>query len=219
MHMHLGALGRAEVLRAPAAGTAKLDAAKRRDRAGPALSLESAAFPEAVFPGRPPRIATGSSEIIILDGRGRILAVNQAWRETIAAYGCALRNAGIGARYVEVARRFLPDLDRAALELSLRHLLSGCVDDIRRTYAIPTAHGLGWRHVQITPLSVGTTGRFVAIHDDMTELAQAQEALQVSSEQILTARDEERQRIAIELHDSTSQHLAAINLSLARLRR
>jgi signal transduction histidine kinase len=73
--------------------------------------------------------------------------------------------------------------------------------------------------VQITPLSVGTAGRFVAIHEDLTELALTQEALQATSEQLLTARDEERERIAIELHDSTCQHLAVINLGLERLRR
>jgi two-component system, NarL family, sensor kinase len=48
--------------------------------------------------------------------------------------------------------------------------------------------------------------------------AGTREALQASSEQLLAARDEERQRIAVELHDSTSQHLAAMSLGLARLR-
>ncbi len=35
---------------------------------------------------------------------------------------------------------------------------------------------------------------------------------------LLAAQEEERGRIAIELHDSTCQHLAALNLSLGRLR-
>ncbi|MGH6909717.1 MAG: PAS domain-containing sensor histidine kinase, partial [Phenylobacterium sp.] len=166
-----------------------------------------------------PRTAGGSSEIVILDADGVIVVVNQAWRATVAAYGFVLRNAGIGTSYVDVACRFLPDLDRAALEHSLQRLLSGLVEEVRHTYAIPTAGGPSWRHVQITPLSMGTAGRFVAIHDDLTELALAQEALKVTSEQLLNARDEERQRIALELHDSTLQHLAAINFGLARLRR
>lgn len=44
------------------------------------------------------------------------------------------------------------------------------------------------------------------------------EAFRATSEQLLAARDEERQRIAIELHDSTCQHLVAISLGLAKLR-
>jgi signal transduction histidine kinase len=180
---------------------------------------EAASFEERSSPERPPRVGAGSSEIVILDGDGLIVVVNQAWRAAIAAYGFVLRNAGIGAPYVDVACRFLPDLDRAALELSLQRLLSGGAEEVRHTYAIPTARGPRWRHVQITPLSVGTAGRFVAIHDDLTELALTQEALKVTSEQLLTVRDEERQRIALELHDSTLQHLAMISFGLAKLRR
>ncbi len=214
MHVSLEGLGTAEGVRASA-----VDGAKPRNRAGLARPPKAATFQEPSFPERPPRIGAGSSEIVILDDEGRIVVVNQAWRETIAAYGFVLRDAGIGTPYAEVACRFLPDLDRAGVALSLGRLVSGATDALQHTYAIRTARGLRWRHVQITPLSVGTAGRFVAIHDDLTELAQTQEALQVTSEQLLTARDEERERIAVELHDSTCQHLAAMSLAMAALRR
>ncbi len=44
-------------------------------------------------------------------------------------------------------------------------------------------------------------------------------ALRVTSEQLLSARDDERQRIAVELHETTNQHLVAMSVGLARLRR
>ena len=218
MRMLLGDLGPADWGSTPDSVSGKGDAAKRR-RAAPTRPAEIATFNEQAFTERPPRPGAGTAEIAILDAVGRIVVVNQAWRDSIAAYGFVLPNAGIGALYADVAYRFLPDLDRAGLERSLGRLLSRTVDDFRHTFAIQTAVGPRWRHVQITPLSLGTAGRFVAIHDDQTELALTQEALQATLEQILTARDEERQRIAIELHDSTGQHLAAINLGLAALRR
>ena len=138
----------------------------------------------------------------MLDGEGTIVVVNQAWRHAVTAYGLGFADAGIGAAYVDVACQFLPDLDRAALELSLRPLLSGDADDVRHAYAIWTPRrGPRWRQVQITPLSPGTTGGFVAIHDDLTELTMTQALFRVTSEQLLAAREEERQRIAIELHD------------------
>jgi signal transduction histidine kinase len=40
-----------------------------------------------------------------------------------------------------------------------------------------------------------------------------------ASEDLLAAQEKERHRIAIELHDSTSQHLVAISLGLAQMRR
>jgi two-component system, NarL family, sensor kinase len=51
------------------------------------------------------------------------------------------------------------------------------------------------------------------------ELARSQAALSESSERLLCAQEEERRRIAVELHDSTCQHLVAIGLGFARLRR
>ena len=47
----------------------------------------------------------------------------------------------------------------------------------------------------------------------------AQKALDDLSERLLHLQEEERQRIAIELHDSTCQHLVAIGLNLMNLRR
>ncbi len=218
MNMLRGEPSLRRITKTSAKAGAKADGVKARIRAGAAGRLEAAPVPEPSFPERPPRIDGGSSEIVTLDGDGRILVVNQAWREAIAAYGVVPWDAGVGAPYVDVVCRYMPEIDRATLELSVRRLLSGETDQVRQTYAIRTADGLRWRHVQITPLSVGTASRFVAIHDDQTELAITQKALRTTSEQLLTARDEERQRIAVELHDSTSQHLVAISFALTRLR-
>ena len=190
-----------------------------RDRSEALRPAEAASFHERPSPARPARVAAGSSEIVLLDGDGRIVAVNESWRNTFAVEDVALRDAGIGALYVDAICGLLPDLDRPALEFSLRRLLSGDAEDVRRTYAQWTAHVLCWRQMRITPLSVGADGRFMAIHDDLTEVVRMQEALQATSEELLTARDEERQRIAVELHDSTSQNLVAAGFGLARLRR
>jgi signal transduction histidine kinase len=50
------------------------------------------------------------------------------------------------------------------------------------------------------------------------ELARARRELGRISEQLLHVQEDERQRIAIELHDSTCQHLAVLSLGLARLK-
>lgn len=218
MHVVTGGLGPGEAVRTRARPPGAPES-KRRSRSDGIRRAKGGSGLDRPLAEGAPRVGAGPTEICILDGDGRILVVNQAWRKAVEAFGLPLRDAGVGSDYVDVACVFLPDLDRAGLEDSLHGLLSGAVDDVSHTYAIQTPAGARWRHVQIAPLSVGDDGRFVAIHDDQTELAAAQEALKVTSEQLLTARDEERQRIALELHDSTSQHLAAISLNLARLRR
>lgn len=166
---------------------------------------------------RPSRIDGRSSEIAILDGRGMIVAVNAAWRQAAAARGA--EGDGVGEPYVHAAARIFPELDTQALARGLGRLLAGSLQDVRQTSALTTAAGPSLRHLQVTPLATGGPGRFVAIHDDQTELAVTRQALKATSEQLLCAQEDERRRIAMELHDSTCQHLAAISLGLARLRR
>jgi PAS domain S-box-containing protein len=53
---------------------------------------------------------------------------------------------------------------------------------------------------------------------DVTARKMAEQAAEQLSERVLMLQDEERQRIAQELHDSTAQHLMAIGLNLTTLR-
>ena len=50
---------------------------------------------------------------------------------------------------------------------------------------------------------------------DITEHKQVEEALRQLSSQLLHAQDDERRRIARELHDSTGQYLAALSMNLS----
>lgn len=60
----------------------------------------------------------------------------------------------------------------------------------------------------------GDPVRVSGVFRDLTAYRAAQKEARVLSQRILSIQDEERQRIAQELHDSTAQHLTAINLNL-----
>ncbi|HWF75754.1 MAG TPA: ATP-binding protein [Caulobacteraceae bacterium] len=160
----------------------------------------------------------GSAEIVLLDQQGVITAANAAWRAAVVAQGLGLANAGVGARYAEVGKTLAKDIDEAALQQRLDELISGRLQQFEATYEIETKRGLELRQVRIAPLRVGDATYFAAIHEDLSERAKILATLHETSDQLLHAQEMERQRIAIELHDSMSQHLAGLVMGLAQLR-
>ena len=161
----------------------------------------------------------GSTELALLDEHGVVVSANETWRTAFANRTVSGHAAGVGARYLDICRRVMVDFDEAALAAALEALASGNSSGFTRAYRIRTAEGLRWREVRIAPMRIGGAPQLLAIHTDLTEVARAQEALRATDERVLRAQQEERHRIAIELHDSTSQHLTALGLGITRLRR
>ncbi|HKP04755.1 MAG TPA: PAS domain-containing protein [Chthoniobacterales bacterium] len=70
---------------------------------------------------------------------------------------------------------------------------------------------------QVIRNGAGKAVRMVGGMRDLTERKRAEEAAKVFPAELLRAQDEERRRIARELHDSTAQELAVVALNLGRL--
>ena len=70
---------------------------------------------------------------------------------------------------------------------------------------------------QVIRNSAGKAVRMVGGMRDLTERNEAEAASQAFPMELLKAQDEERRRIARELHDSTAQELAVVQMNLGRL--
>jgi len=167
----------------------------------------------------PAMLDHGAAEIVLLDRHGVIVAANPAWRVGVVALGLKLTNAGVGARYAAVAKVIVPATDEILFANGLDELFSGGVSEFEATFTQETPAGKSRRQVRISPLQIGQAGYFLAIHEDLSQRVKVLAALHETSEQLLHAQEKERQRIAIELHDSMGQHLAGLMLGLAQLRR
>jgi PAS domain S-box-containing protein len=89
---------------------------------------------------------------------------------------------------------------------------------LRTTVRIRLAGGtLRW--IQIDAKFQGeAASRLLGVIVDITERKQLEERAKALSEKLVTIQEHERQQIALELHDSTAQHLVAVNLNLMHLR-
>lgn len=150
---------------------------------------------------------------------GRILAVNDCWRRQVERQ--ARSGLHISRDYVAFLEGLIEDGDegvrpilRAFRDISagsrriFRHLYkgSGAFDgyDFNLIVAALTIHGT--RHV------------LVSVHD-VTELVGLKRERRRARSQVLRAQEDERRRVARELHDSTSQMLVSLRFDLSRLSR
>jgi two-component system NarL family sensor kinase len=156
-------------------------------------------------------------QIAILDGNCKILAVNHAWTDVVRAHSYA---AMPGDNYREFCVESASKNYEPAVEaiIALDEIWSG-----KRTYWQLVYNGKDrWEgrdfqicfrkmHIDIQELLIVT--RF-----DLTEILELRRLKDQYSNNLHQQQTIERQRLGRELHDSTSQVLAAIGLLLGRLK-
>lgn len=183
-----------------------------RDAETPKEADEHGQFPSLLF-GILDSIDTS---VCILDLTGRIQMVNAAWRRFAATID-APSDAYCGESYLALCERATAngDPDAESVRQGLLTLLAGARASFSRHYRV----GDLVFQLRATRIDRGVAPWIFVTHNDVTEVADAQEELSRLAEQVLTVQEEERRRIALELHDSTSQHLVALQLGLTAVRR
>ncbi len=109
--------------------------------------------------------------------------------------------------------------DRTRVRRIIDEALAGCKPfEYQLRYILPTGDTrfLFTRGIPIAGPD-GKTTRVIGVVQDVTELNRAQEKQRQLWRQMIQGRDEERRRMARELHESAGQSLAALKMNLSRL--
>lgn len=158
-----------------------------------------------------------SSHIAILDDQGTIIAVNQAWQRFADENGFAGNSYGVGARYLDFGNRSA-DGDASVAAQGIGDVLHGQKEGFRLLYPCTSVDGQRWFQLRVSQFTENGARRLLVSHEDVTEVKMAQEAQRDIDNRISQSREEERRRIARELHDSTVQKIFAVNLNLMGLK-
>ena len=158
-----------------------------------------------------------SAHIAILDSHGLILAVNAAWRRFAEANGMKAENAGIGENYFQISGSSGPACaDAESVTTGLRAIMQGEHTEFRFEYPCDCGGEQRWFQLRATRFGTGDMMRLVLAHENITEIMQAEQALRRLAGRLLRTQDEERRRIARDLHDSTAQNLLGATLGIER---
>jgi two-component system, NarL family, sensor kinase len=157
-----------------------------------------------------------SGKLLILDAAGRILSANQAWTRFLRRERFARPAIGKDFRTLDIVRP--DDADAEGFFAGLNDIVAGLASDFSCTYRLATKKREHWFHIRAVRTGSGATSRIIVALDDVTDMHRARRAINRLSLHLSDVKQQERQRIARDLHDTTSQHLTAMSLNLMVLR-
>ncbi len=146
------------------------------------------------------------------------------WNRSMEKLTGIARADAIGRPVFEVLP-FLKEIGEASY---LQAALTGkSVSSIDRPFWIASTNRRGFFEARYTPIRADAgraegNGRVIgglAVMRDITERRKSEESLRILSARLLQIQDDERRRIARDLHDGTTQTLMGIKLNLGSLRR
>jgi signal transduction histidine kinase len=190
-------------------------------RAVPAPSLEAALRQsEQLTRGI---IDSLAAHVAVLDPSGRIVMTNEAWnRFARENSGGRPRKTGAGVNYLNICRSACGGESAEGAEEvldGLTRLLAGGQERFHYEYPCHSPSERRWFLLQATRLR-GAAGGAVLLHIDITERKLMEgklldhERLRVLTTGLLKGQEEERRRIARELHDGLNQQVAVLAIEL-----
>ena len=156
-----------------------------------------------------------SAHVAVLDSRGTIVAVNQAWRRFGRANGFRLPRFGIGTNYLACCSG--ADAPTSKLVRQLRNVLCGRSVGFSHQYACAGPTGVRWFDMRVRSFGKFAWRRICVAHEDITELKNAETTIRDLARRLVRSREAERHQLARALHDSTCQELLVVSLTLASL--
>jgi len=174
------------------------------------------------------------SQVCVLDKNGVLLKTNDAWKEFAGReLNRVVPQSDIGQNYLEACRRASAGGDSTAQMMlgGIEGVLGGSQPGFSAEYACHLPEAERWFLMRVAPLKASQG--VVVSYTDISErvrmmrvvehqvllLSDKREELESLTGKLLMAQEEERKRIARDLHDDFNQRLAALAVELESIER
>lgn len=162
-----------------------------------------------------------ASNVAVLDELGTVLYASSVWR----VFGDAQDGFTFDDR--RVLSQLRPFNKRGgfgstrtdSLAEDIEQVLQGKENEFQREYIITTANSTRWFLVHAARLDLADheSFRILVTCEEITRHKQAEEELRLLGGRLIRAQEEERSRVARELHDDLNQQLAILSIELEQL--
>lgn len=130
-----------------------------------------------------------AASVCVLDGAGKIIFVNRAWRRSAENATPVLPDHGLGMSYLEICEHATGEGQEDALRFGkgLRDLLDGIQEEVSAEYSCGTGDEQGWYFASARRFVGSGPLRIVVSHENITAQRRAREALQAAESRFRSA--------------------------------
>jgi signal transduction histidine kinase len=163
--------------------------------------------------------------IAVLDDSGTIILVNKAWRLFAAQHRLIVERCGVGRHYLGMCKDVwgVSAEGAATFANGIQRMLDGDESEFsqkHRWHSPKYPEAPRWLMARAARFKLpGLSGasRILVTHRDITKCKQTEEALRNLGGRLIGAQEDERRRIALELHDDLNQRMAILAIGLEQL--
>jgi two-component system NarL family sensor kinase len=159
-----------------------------------------------------------SEKLLVLDREGRIVFFNQAWRDFVSQQGRRNRTFGLGRTLQSLALIKNGCVHPPELGPCLDRVVAGTDTEFACTLLLDEKKDR-WLRLRAAHIAHRKRASAIVTLEDVSDIHSARKAMNDMSLRLTEVQQQERQRIALELHDSTAQHLVGASLNLTGLRK
>ncbi len=133
------------------------------------------------------------ASITILDAAGRIIEINDGWRQFVKDYALDIPMFGLGSKYVELCRKYIHGDEEHVGRIcnAVAKQLAGEPGAVEIEYSCAREENKRWFLMQAQPFHIKQQLRLVILHMEITRIKQAEEAFKRSEDRYRRFFDED----------------------------